>query len=109
MPTSDAVIDEWLRTPFPAGSSTNDDLDEVHAEIALVDTWVAECVLEYRHAGIWSPAVPDVFAELDRVSEELDEIPLNDVEQHAQALQYASYLHLLRDAYRAFLELGRQS
>jgi hypothetical protein len=40
----------WRLQPFPSGS-TNDEIDELHADLALVDSCVAETVLPFVERG----------------------------------------------------------
>lgn len=93
----------WLATPVPSGSSI-DDLDEVHADLALADTWVAESVLPYLRANEWSPATPDVLAALDQLIAEANRLRSNGDDDNGLATEYISYAQLLQRLYGAFLE-----
>lgn len=98
------IITAWREASFPPGSD-NDQLDEVHADLALFDTWVAAAVLPYLHSLVWEPVVPDVFAALDRLEQSLGELEL-DAGDRERANSYAAYALLLRRAYSAFLQVG---
>lgn len=99
--------DRWLAAPFPSGSS-NDEIDEIHADLVLIDTWVAGTIEPYAAGREWSPAVPDVLgtiahmrAQLHAVSTSGDEILI--------VRAYEDYLTLLETAYSAFLKNAPES
>jgi len=92
----------WLSTPLPAGSSS-DDLDEVHADLALIDTWVAGSVLPMLQSGRWPPATPDVVAALDELSTEIERLRTQDGDENGLANQYLAYACFLRRVYGIFL------
>ncbi len=58
----DAVA-TWRDQAFPPGSAT-DALDELHADLALADTWVAESVIPFVEHGLHKPARVDVVTGL---------------------------------------------
>jgi hypothetical protein len=93
-----SILDEsvwaWRNTPFPPGSS-NDALDEVHADLALYDTWVAESVLPFMDSGVCAPAVPDVLGALDEVTRRIRELDSATADPDA-VLAYAAFLREAR-------------
>lgn len=104
MDTFDAAVRNWLDAKLPEGSSV-DDLDEIHADLVLIDTWVADSVLPYLRANVWSPAVPDVLAGLAELDNVLATVPA--AFGHDQTvLRYRSYVEILRRVYEAFLARG---
>jgi hypothetical protein len=48
------AVSLWRERSFPAGSE-DDDLDELHADIALADSWIADAVIPYVDAGLFNP------------------------------------------------------
>jgi hypothetical protein len=98
------AIQRWQRAPFPRGSA-DDALDEIHADLALYDTWVAAPLLLYVDRGVWLPAVPDVLGALDDLTRRVEVLRAAGEEPEI-ASQYLDYAALLRAAYLAFLEEG---
>jgi hypothetical protein len=99
------AVREWREAPFPRGSAV-DSLDEVHADLALYDTWVAECVLPYLQHGVWEPAVPDVLGAIDALTNQVEELSTSGTEDLEAAESYLAYASLLRSVYVAFLHAG---
>jgi len=58
----EAAVATWRSQPFPSGS-INDALDELHADLVLADTWVAEAVIPFVDHGALQPAHVDVIGE----------------------------------------------
>ena len=56
----------WREQPFPLGSRL-DALDEVHADLVLVDTWVAATIIPLVEAGRYHPAQVDVLGKLQEI------------------------------------------
>lgn len=96
------VVREWREEPFPRGSAV-DALDEVHADLALYDTWIAESVLPYVDRGLWEPAVPDVLGALDELTSQVAELRTTGTEDKEAASRYLAYADLLRAVYVAFM------
>lgn len=48
------AVEAWRREPFPPGSAT-DALDELHADLALADSWLAEAVIPFVDRGVFEP------------------------------------------------------
>jgi hypothetical protein len=88
----------WRREPFPGGSS-DDAADELHADLALADTWVAEAVIPFIESGRSAPAQVDVLGELQALRDRA--ATLNDPER---AKKYLAYVERLSDVYSGFLE-----
>ena len=102
MKTFETNIRVWRETPFPRGSAV-DALDEMHADLALYDTWVAESVLPYVERGRWEPAVPDVLAALDALTRDLDALRGARTDDPEAVSAYLAYAALLRTLYESFL------
>ncbi len=96
----------WRASPFPSGS-TNDEIDELHAELVNVDNWVAEVLVPYidRQAA-WTPAV-DVQAGIQSVRTQASHLleVLEDPAEKSAVESYDRYAQLLEAAYERFLEI----
>jgi hypothetical protein len=93
----------WRRKPFPQGSST-DSLDELHADLALADTWVAETVIPFVERGVYKPAQVDVIQELGKLHDRAREIEqMTDGEDRRLAADYGHHAALLVGVYNGFL------
>jgi hypothetical protein len=87
----------WRRQPFPHGSADGV-VDELHADLALADSWVAESVIPFVERARFMPAGPDVLHELRKMHDRA--AALRDP---ARATEYLTYIALLSDVYGAFL------
>ncbi|WP_156786302.1 hypothetical protein [Microterricola viridarii] len=103
--TFEGAFQSWRDAPFPRGSS-RDPADEVHANLALYDTWVAESVVPFMDRGIWQPAVPDVLGALENLGGQVQELRRAGTEDLEALSAYLAYADLLRTVYRAFLRRG---
>lgn len=56
----------WREQTFPSGSSC-DALDEIHADLALADAWVAETVIPFIQHGVYRPAQVDVVGTPEKI------------------------------------------
>jgi hypothetical protein len=94
----------WRKRPFPLGS-TNDALDDLHADLALADTWVAEAVVPYIERGVHQPLQFAVIPELTRLRTRADEVAKEVGPADIRlANEYGEYVDLLMNVYRAFLK-----
>jgi hypothetical protein len=50
----DGLYARWWSTPLPSGSK-RDAVDELHADLALVDVWVADTIIPLVEDGVWKP------------------------------------------------------
>ena len=103
MSTFAEAFEAWRRVPFPMGSP-EDDLDELHADIALADTWVAESVIPFAEQGTFVPAAVDVLHELQALNDRAMRFGETD-----PVAEYLAYVGLLADVYEAFLREGGQT
>ncbi|GAB2718046.1 hypothetical protein GCM10027038_15500 [Arthrobacter bambusae] len=103
--TFEGAFQSWRDAPFPRGSSI-DLLDEIHANLALYDTWVAESVLPFMDRGIWQPAVPDMLGALENLVRQVEELRYAGTEDLEAVSAYRAYADLLRTVYRVFLRQG---
>ena len=102
---NDAYV-AWRNQPFPAGS-TDDALDELHADLALADTWVADSVVPYVERGVFQPARVDVIEEVSRLRDRV--VALRSAGGDLSA-SYRDYANLLLRVYEGFLaETRRES
>lgn len=102
------AVQAWRDAPFPRGSAV-DALDEVPADLALYDTWVAESVLPFIDRGIWEPAVPDVLGGLEDLTGQAEELRSALTEDLEVLSAYLAYAKLLRSVYgAAFLREGER-
>jgi hypothetical protein len=99
----------WRQRPFPPGSA-NEAIDELHADLALADSWVADSVIPYAENRVHKPAQVDVLAELTRFRERADQLALAANGDDAQlALAYRDYIDSLSKVYGRFLALGAKT
>jgi hypothetical protein len=93
---------KWMDEPFPAGSA-NDEIDEVHAELVMVDTWVADLVMPYlMHGRVFTDRV-GVGAPLEQMRKRLNELRLSSSPVETTVLErYSAYAQLLEDLFSAF-------
>jgi hypothetical protein len=76
-------------------------LDEVRADLALADTWVAESVIPFVERGQFLPAQVDVLQELRLLRERAATLSSSD-----RATECQRYAELLSGVYEAFLREG---
>jgi hypothetical protein len=97
------AYEAWRLRPFPKGSHV-DALDELHADLALADTWVAESVVPFIKRGVYSPAQVDVMEILSEVRSRATKLAesVGGADREV-AMEYAAYAHLLEIVYEAFL------
>ena len=100
----DAYI-AWRNQPFPPGSA-DDSLDELHADLALADAWVADSVIPYVERGIFQPAQLDVIGELGKLRDRA--VELRPGEDPSLSDAYRDYSDLLVRVYEGFLSKARR-
>jgi hypothetical protein len=94
----------WREEPFPLGSRLNA-LDEVHADLVLVDTWVAETIIPFVEAGRYHPAEVDVLGKPQGIRHRASEFETSEgSDEERLAAQYVTYADLLRTVYERFLK-----
>jgi hypothetical protein len=102
--TFNDTVRAWREAPFPPGSSI-DVLDEIHADLALYDSWVADSLLPYLDHGVWSPAKVDVLGSLDALTQQIEELNSDQISDTQAVAHYLNYTELLRAVYAAFLQV----
>jgi hypothetical protein len=103
----DAYI-AWRNQPFPPGSA-DDALDELHADLALADTWVAGSVIPYVERGLFQPAHLDVIEELGKLRNRAVELRTRRGEESPSLPDsYRDYADLLLRVYEGFLAQARR-
>jgi hypothetical protein len=94
----------WRDEPFPRGSSTSEALDELHADLVLADTWVAETVLPYVTRGAYVPAQIDIAAGLRELQARADRLRCaGSLADRRLADSYRDYALLQHRAYEELL------
>jgi hypothetical protein len=92
----------WSDEPFPPGS-IRDDIDELHADLATVDHWVADMVIPYVEDGRRFPLKVDIDGGLQHLRRRLlhlrasasgKDLVLRD--------RYSKYAALLDAVFRAY-------
>lgn len=95
----------WIQATFPP-EGRSEDLGELHADMSLVDTWVADSLVPYVKHGKYVAAKVDVLKKLTEIRDRAaaligsESIGTNDV-----AETYVHYADLLENAYERFLQL----
>jgi len=94
----------WRNQPFPLGSHL-DALDEVHADLVLADTWVAETVIPFVEDGRYYPAQIDVIPKLQEIGDRARKLgDSGTADEKRLASDYVKYVVLLRSVYEHFLK-----
>lgn len=101
------VYDAWRNCSFPRGSA-DDSLDELHADLALADSWVAESVIPFVKRGLYQPAEVDVIGELGKLRDRAVELRRVGGEVARLSDAYRDYADLLLRVYKSFLTQARQ-
>jgi hypothetical protein len=93
--------------PFPPNSKTKE-LGELHDELALVDTWVANAIIPFVEDGVYRPIKVDPLAELEKIRDRATELgrsfPPGDRERLDPYIRYAD---ALREVYERFLSVPK--
>ena len=88
--------------PFPPGSH-RDDVDELHADLALVDTWVAETVVPYVERGVITPPQVDIAAGIKGIRDRAVALRGGaSADEQAVLNRYIDYADLMDKLYAAF-------
>jgi hypothetical protein len=95
------------KQPFPPGSN-HDAPNELHADLALADAWVADSVIPFVERGLKHPAQVDVIEELRKLRTRAAELGhAGNREDTRLADSYREYAELLLRVYEAFLTQPR--
>lgn len=92
---------KWRDSAFPLGS-TRDDLDEIHADLATVDTWVADMVIPYVEHGTRFPLKVDIEGEIHRIIAELERLRPSAEGDSDLVDSYADYARVLNEVFSAY-------
>jgi hypothetical protein len=92
---------DWRDRRFPPGSA-NDAVDELHADLALADTWVAEAAVPVMDGREHTPVRVDVSGELRALRKRATAL-LEHVGTADQALvtSYVDYIDALAAVYES--------
>jgi hypothetical protein len=94
---------QWRAEPFPA-SNGSDEFGEVHANLVLIDSWVAEYVIPFVERGVTPMPRVDVAGALTDLRQQLADLDLGAAPaKEALALDYSRYVMLLDEVWQAFL------
>lgn len=66
-----AAYDHWRNLAFPEGSPV-DSIDELKADLALVDVYVADTVIPFRDGRGWMAPVVDVPRAIANLEQRID-------------------------------------
>jgi len=100
---------KWRDQRFPLGSS-NDALDELHADLALVDTWVAEALIPFVGHGMYRPIQVDTIQKLEEIRDRATELGKSaTADEKRLAREYVGYADLLRSVYEHYLKTVEDS
>ena len=99
----DDLYRRWRGVPFPHGSH-RDDVDELHADLALVDTWVAETVVPYVERGLIAPPPKvDIGAGVQGIRNRVRVLRDGATGEELAILnRYMDYVDLIDELYVAF-------
>lgn len=97
----------WRQQPFPSGSA-DDVLDEIHADLVLVDTWVAESLIPFVEHRHYQPARVDILGGIGKIRERAMAAARSAADDDRKlAVAYETYADLMDTVYRALLaEVG---
>jgi len=97
------VYTEWRERRFPPGSAS-EALDELHADLALADSWVAEAVVPFVERGVHQPARVDIVEELSKLRRRAVQLGSGASGEDAKsAADYRDYIDLLISMYEGFV------
>lgn len=97
------AVASWRNQTFPPGSKV-DSLDELHADLVLADTWVADAVIPFVEHGFVAPVVVDIVGETRDLLRRATELARDSAgEDLHTAKAYGEYAALLLRVYEAFL------
>lgn len=103
------VYESWKERPFPSGSSW-DALDEIHSDLAVADTWVADTVIPFIEHGVYRPAQVDVIGTLEKIRNRAIQLRAKgEGEDKRLADEYARYAEILQSVYQGFLSKSARS
>jgi hypothetical protein len=109
MPDFEESYRRWRDAPFPSGS-TNDAVDELHAQLAQWDAFVADEVIPVAEGHAHKPGIGsayDIAKELELLRAGIEALA-ERVGPDDQALlrQYDDYVSLLTEVYSVALTRG---
>jgi hypothetical protein len=102
MTSFDDLYRRWRGVPFPHGSH-RDDIDELHADLALVDTWVVDTIVPYAEYGVITAPQVDIGAGIQDIRDRA--VALRGgatADERAVLNRYIDYADLLDKLYAAF-------
>ncbi|MCU1362891.1 MAG: hypothetical protein JWM55_719, partial [Acidimicrobiaceae bacterium] len=98
------LVSRWRDQPFPPGSS-DESIDELHSELALADSWVADSVIPYIERGVRIPGKVDVVGKLRELQTRAMELARGSDASSQPVLQdYLRRIEILTQIYQSFLQ-----
>jgi hypothetical protein len=105
----DLAYARWRSTPFPKGGDPRV-YGEIHADVALADSWIAETLLPFVSRRVVNPATIDVIGRLAALRAKIRRLKRQSApEDHPAADRYLAYVDALSDVYAAFLVLANRT
>lgn len=99
----DNLYGKWHAAGFPS-TTMNDEVDELHKDLILYDSWVAESVIPFVKNGRHVPAVPDVVRTLDEFMQRAEVLAQRLGGQDLVSVQeQMAYAKCLAELYAEFL------
>lgn len=91
-----AAYDRWQAAQFPKGSR-DEDLDDVHSDLAYLDSVVADCAIPYVTDGRAAQVPGPVVAQLAEIVERSAQLEKHgDPDTAPTAADYRAYAQLLQ-------------
>jgi hypothetical protein len=100
----------WRARPFPHGSADDEDVDELHADLALADSMLAGPMVTFTKYGDATPASwGNARQKLDQFRERAQALERStDGNNRRLAHEYDRYAELLANAYESYLHTTGQ-
>jgi hypothetical protein len=93
--------EKWRAASFPSGSS-DDVVDELHAQLAQWDAFAADAMVPFADGRGFEPGQLDISSGLAELRDRVDALAATADPENAKRLsEYLDYCDLLRSAYQA--------
>jgi hypothetical protein len=90
------AYERWRRTPLPSGT-LNEEVDELHADLAMWDAFVADAVIPMADGRQYDPGVHDQAAEVENLRQRIEVVMREAVAEDREQLRlYREYCDLLQ-------------
>jgi hypothetical protein len=102
MTSFEGLYRRWRGVPFPPGSH-RDDVDELHADLALVDTWIVDTIVPYAENGVITAPRVDIGAGIKGIRDRAIALCEGASDEERDILnRYLDYVDLIDMLYAAF-------